>query len=74
MYLPAADANDSDTVAKPNEMPLGHGELILLIDDEVALAEMTRLMLEAHNYTVVTATDGAAGFGCTPSGEKKSAW
>jgi len=46
----ASKANESEMTEQAGEMPKGHGEEILLIDDEIALVEMTRLMLEAHNY------------------------
>jgi CheY-like chemotaxis protein len=36
----------------------GDGELILVVDDEPAIAAATRLTLEAHNYRVVVARDG----------------
>jgi len=36
----------------------GSGELILLVDDELALLEMTKELLEAHKYTVATAING----------------
>jgi PAS domain S-box-containing protein len=36
----------------------GHNELILVVDDEVAIREVTRAALEAYNYRVLTAQDG----------------
>ncbi len=36
----------------------GHGELILVVDDEEAVREMTRAALEAQGYRVLTATAG----------------
>lgn len=60
VYLPAS-IDAQEVAAEIGDEPLhGAGEEILLIDDEIALVEMTRLMLEAHNYHVITATDGAA--------------
>jgi CheY-like chemotaxis protein len=35
--------------------------LILVIDDEAAIREITRETLEAHGYRVLTANDGAEG-------------
>ena len=37
----------------------GHGEMILVVDDEAAIAQITRHTLEANGYQVVTAADGA---------------
>jgi len=38
---------------------MGRGENVLLVEDEAALLEITREMLEAFNYRVLTASDGA---------------
>ncbi|MGK7890605.1 MAG: response regulator [Leptolyngbyaceae cyanobacterium] len=40
--------------------PLRHGqqELILVVDDEVSILEVARLMLESHHYRVMTANSG----------------
>jgi len=40
-------------------LPAGHGELVLIVDDEQAIREITRTTLEAFNYRAVTANDGA---------------
>jgi CheY-like chemotaxis protein len=37
---------------------MGQGEQILLVDDELAILEITKGTLEAFNYRVLTATDG----------------
>lgn len=39
-------------------MPVGHGELILVVDDEDQIREMTKKTLETHGYRVITAKDG----------------
>jgi hypothetical protein len=44
--------------AEDLELPLGHGELILVVDDEVAIREITKTLLETYNYNVITASDG----------------
>ena len=36
----------------------GNGELILFVDDEIAIAEVSQSTLETHNYQVITATNG----------------
>ncbi|MDZ8224184.1 response regulator [Nostoc sp. ChiVER01] len=57
VYLPAVEGMETFT---PEELPLqtGHGELILIVDDETAIQEITRTSLEAHNYKILVASDG----------------
>jgi CheY-like chemotaxis protein len=43
---------------KRKEIPCGKGELILVVDDEAAIREITRQTLENHGYNVLTANDG----------------
>ena len=61
VYLPShadhAAAGDIETeVGTP---PCGNGELILVVDDEAPILEITRQTLEAFGYAVLTAEDGA---------------
>jgi PAS domain S-box-containing protein len=62
VYLPAAGAAAAipDT-RTPDPLPRGQGELILVIDDEPAVREVTRRTLEMHGYLVLVAVDGAEG-------------
>jgi len=55
VYLPSLEpaANVSDAV--PSE---GHGELILLVDDEEMMQELGRELLEDNGYKVLVAKDG----------------
>ncbi len=39
----------------------GNGETILIIDDEVDFVEVTKLLIELHGYTILTAYDGVEG-------------
>ena len=59
VYLPAASGVmvSADESAVP-EIPRGHGESVLLVDDEAAVLEVTRLLLEAYGYNVATAKNG----------------
>ena len=57
VYLPAADTGEIDSVA-PVEFYQGHGELILVADDESAICEILKTALETYNYRVITASDG----------------
>jgi two-component system, cell cycle sensor histidine kinase and response regulator CckA len=57
VYLPATDSPQTEAVVNP-VIPKGKGELILVVDDEVAVKEVTQITLETHGYTVMTASDG----------------
>jgi two-component system, cell cycle sensor histidine kinase and response regulator CckA len=60
VYLPASTALEvASSENKPNAPPMGHGEQILVVDDEFALREITRETLGLFNYQVLTAQDGA---------------
>ncbi|MBW4625601.1 MAG: PAS domain S-box protein [Brasilonema octagenarum HA4186-MV1] len=40
------------------ELPMGNGELILVVDDEAEIREITKITLENYNYKILTACDG----------------
>ncbi|HEY9749938.1 MAG TPA: response regulator [Allocoleopsis sp.] len=59
LYLPIAhtfalkpEATDYD------ELKAGHGEVVLVVDDEDAICEVTKTSLEYYGYKVLTAKDG----------------
>ena len=59
IYLPAssiAEADDKKQIALP--YPTGSGELILVVDDEENIRQITQVTLEKFGYLVLTATDG----------------
>ncbi len=59
IHLPALEAGQIEQAQIVNpELPAGHGELILVVDDEMAIREVTKATLEAFNYQVLTASDG----------------
>jgi PAS domain S-box-containing protein len=59
LYLPALDTPGSvDAAAAQTDLPLGNGELILVVDDEESIREITRGTLETFGYNVLTASDG----------------
>lgn len=43
------------------DVPVGHGELILVIDDEAVICEITKGTLETYGYRAITASDGTEG-------------
>jgi two-component system, cell cycle sensor histidine kinase and response regulator CckA len=58
VYLPAAVINETQwQIPEPEPCP-GGGELILVVDDEAAIREITKSSLESYNYRVLTAGDG----------------
>jgi two-component system cell cycle sensor histidine kinase/response regulator CckA len=60
VYLPAnADHLSADPVGRVVELPRGHGELILVVDDEPSVRLVTQQTLEAFGYRVLLAADGA---------------
>ncbi|MCI0662025.1 MAG: response regulator [Acidobacteria bacterium] len=59
VYLPVQDTEQfRQGEEKRKEIPCGQGELILVVDDEAAIREITRQTLENHGYSVITANDG----------------
>jgi PAS domain S-box-containing protein len=57
VYLPAIKAVDIQTDKTPT-LPLGNGELVLVVDDEGAIREVVKQVLESYNYRVLVAVDG----------------
>ncbi|MUL35053.1 hybrid sensor histidine kinase/response regulator [Gloeocapsopsis dulcis] len=57
IYLPAVEAVEMVEVENL-ELPQGHGELILVVDDEAPIRETTKTSLETYNYRAVTASNG----------------
>ena len=59
VYLPAAPAQEEvKQVRAPAPPPKGHGEMILLVDDEVATRGITSDLLRANGYRAITAAEG----------------
>jgi CheY-like chemotaxis protein len=60
VYLPATvDGETGGAAAAPVALPQGDGELILVVDDEELVCELTAQTLICHGYRAVTACDGA---------------
>jgi CheY-like chemotaxis protein len=57
VYLPALQETETQQ-AEDLVLPPGHGELILVVDDEVAIREITKTSLETYGYKVLVANDG----------------
>ena len=59
VYFPTAKMQESMPKAlQIGSMPRGENELILVVDDEENIREITRATLEKFGYRVLTATDG----------------
>lgn len=65
IYLPADPTvpGASRSPFPAAEMPRGHGELVLVVDDESSILHITRQTLEAFGYRVLIAEDGAQAIG-----------
>lgn len=57
VYFPAVDTPEILPTTE-SSLPKGHGELILVVDDEMAIREITKASLEAYNYQAITASNG----------------
>ncbi len=62
VYLPASSAAGADTVLLPKADTdfRGHGETLLVVDDEPAVRHVLRAVLTKFNFKVLTAEDGTA--------------
>ena len=59
VYIPARSEPAIERSTPVTELPRGGGELVLVIDDEPAVRQITQQTLEAFGYRVVVASDGA---------------
>jgi signal transduction histidine kinase len=57
VYLPAI-AGTSTNFIQTEEQFSSRGELVLLVDDDIAVLHSTRSFLEIQDYTVISASDG----------------
>jgi signal transduction histidine kinase/ActR/RegA family two-component response regulator len=59
IYLPTLATRTTIPPAEdPEDMPRGHGETVLLVEDEPAVLEVGTAILEELGYQVLTATNG----------------
>ncbi|NEQ34432.1 MAG: response regulator [Leptolyngbya sp. SIO4C5] len=57
IYLPAVNAEAGQSLVNP-QANTGQGQMILVVDDEGPIREITKTILEAYNYRALTACDG----------------
>ncbi len=58
VHLPATESAGTSQAEGREASDAGHGELILIVDDELPVSEATSLMLQQHNYKGLTASNG----------------
>jgi two-component system, cell cycle sensor histidine kinase and response regulator CckA len=58
VYLPTSNPPNQPHQDEP-ELPSGQQQLMLVIDDEIAISELLKTTLETYNYRVITANNGA---------------
>lgn len=57
VYLPTVEGIETQSAPLLTVLT-GGGELILVVDDEPSIQEITKASLEAYNYKILTASDG----------------
>ncbi len=65
IYLPSTKqiGGTAPNPSQSDEVPVGRGELILIVDDEAPIVETAREILESNNYRVLSATSGVDAIG-----------
>ncbi len=58
VYLPTSEEKAIKEIDTEATVLSGEQELILIVDDEAPIREVTKATLETHNYRVITASDG----------------
>jgi len=58
VYLPIREGTYVSTAEEKKAIPSSNGELILVVDDEASIREITKITLTAYGYSVLTASDG----------------
>ena len=61
VYLPGVGAETEPAAQARGSAPRGHGEHILVVDDEERVREVVSTVLLKHGYRVTTARDGVEG-------------
>ncbi len=73
IFLPATQQIEKKVVPILEDTPsIGNGENILVVDDELSVLQISKEVLEARGYRVLTAADGAEATAIFASAEKES--
>jgi PAS domain S-box-containing protein len=67
----AAGVSQADKPKAQVELPTGHGETILIVDDESAIREVAKAVLSKSGYKVLAADDGPAALALFMQRSKK---
>ena len=59
IYLPASPGTVAPTAEPVTAPPAGHGEFILVVDDEKCIRDVVQMTLVSHGYQVLGAENGA---------------
>ena len=58
VYVPAIESAAEASPRLQTDLPLGRGELVLVVDDEDSIRQITKGTLETFGYRVIIASDG----------------
>lgn len=73
IFFPATQQSEGTIVPREDVPPaMGNGEQILIVDDELSVLQVSKEILEAVGYRVLTAADGAEATALFASAEKGS--
>ncbi len=62
VYLPASEKAEAQLAGQTDQsLPRGGGELVLVVDNEISVRQVTRKLLERNGYRVIEAVEGADG-------------
>jgi CheY-like chemotaxis protein len=64
VFVPVSDAAAAAVPVSGPELPRGRGELVLVVDDEASIRQITKQTLESFGYRVLLASDGAEAIAC----------
>ena len=60
VFLPAVEKSQTESQqTEPSGLPQGHGETILIVDDEPKILDMVTMVLKKNGYTVLSSANGA---------------
>ena len=71
IYLPASETSAEVFESRKQSLyPTGNGEVILVVDDEANIRQVTTATLEKHGYKTLTAADGTEAIAVYTQNEK----
>ncbi|HUL45266.1 MAG TPA: PAS domain S-box protein [Bacteroidota bacterium] len=58
VFLPAIPSAETAEAGEEGPYPMGDQEVVLIVDDEASICEITRRTLDSYGYRTMTASDG----------------